>query len=324
MRFSKKIILISLMFCWAWCAASSARADTLDRIVAKVNDDIILYGDLQDQIKMLEKASNDPAFKDPDQRPRIEREVLKNMVRQRLTEQEVKRLKISVGKTDVDSAINDIKRENGFSDAQLEFVLSREGRSLSQLREKVRQELERSKLIEKVVKSKILITENQINERLRTQVGKGEMKEGRRLAMIYLPAPAKGVAGETEKIRKQAEKIHGQLKGGAAFDALAKEFSQGPGAREGGDIGFLAPEELSPEIEQATRGLAAGSFTDVVSTSSGFYILKVLEVRRETQVESELVLKEKIRRQLYLEEVNRKYEEWIKELESKSFIQVTL
>ena len=85
MSLRKLIVAISIWFLIGSSPFDIARAETLDRIVAVVNGDIILYGDLQEQMSRLEKVSGNPPIQDPAMRAKIEREVLDSMIRQRLT-----------------------------------------------------------------------------------------------------------------------------------------------------------------------------------------------------------------------------------------------
>ena len=134
----KLIVVISIWFLIGSFSFDIARAETLDRIVAVVNSEIILYGDLQEQMSRLEKVSGNPPIQDPAMRAKVEREVLDSMIRQRLTEQEAKRLKINVSNSELDLAIEAIKREHGFTDAQLQYMNSQEGQTMAQFRERIR------------------------------------------------------------------------------------------------------------------------------------------------------------------------------------------
>ena len=67
---------------------------------------------------------------------------------------------------------------------------------------------------------------------------------------------------------------------------MAKEYSKGPAAQEGGDLGYIAADELAPPIEAATRGLKPGETTDLIKTPSGYFIFKVVDIQREKQAAS--------------------------------------
>jgi parvulin-like peptidyl-prolyl isomerase len=115
-----------------------------------------------------------------------------------------------------------------------------------------------------------------------------------------------------------------KLKQGADFQAMAKQYSKGNTAKDGGDIGYMAPEELAPFIAKAIKDLKKGEVSDLVQGPGGYYIIKVLDVDTKKLSSSDPGTREKVRNYLYEQEVNRKFEEWVHGLEAKAFIQITL
>ncbi len=297
-------------------------ADTMDRIVATVNGDIILHSELKERVKLMERVTPELKTADFSKQTEIEREVLQQMVRERLAEDEVKRLKINVGSREVDEAIENIKHENKFSDAQLRYMIQQEGQTFEMFRDGIKKELERARLIERVLKSKTVITQDQIDAFLKSGQGDSS-KERRRIALIFLPEPEGGKGGSGD-MEKQAREILEKLKDGADFGKLARQFSKGPAAEDGGDIGLIGSDELSPPIAAATKGLKSNGVSDVIKGPGGFYIVKVLDVQKEKMDSADASSRDKARRQLFQNEINRKFEEWIKDLEGKAFIKISL
>lgn len=309
---------ISFVFIWMVLLSVGAQAEVVDWIVAMVNDDIILNSELERKVDQLENQQ--PAGQNMGgDRSELKQTVLRQIILERLSEQEAKRYKIAVSPGEVDRAIEEIKKENGFSDAQMEYVLSQEGQTLDQLKENIRREIIRSRLLERVLKSKTVITDEQIDAYLKEK-GPIETADRRRLGVIFLPTSTSG--GSSDESQKLARQIHSRLKEGEDFAKLAREYSKGPAAKEGGDIGYMASNELAPAIEKATRGLGPGKITDVVETAGGYYLLKVLDVEQKQEDPADPNVRERIRRKLFQEEINQKYENWIRELESKAFIQI--
>lgn len=300
----------------------ASAAETLDWIVAVVNNDVILNSELEERLDALKKASPQLASLEPKESEAFRREVLQQMIRERLTEQEVKRLQVSVSDADVTRAIEAIKAQNNLTDAQLEYLLSQEGQTMADFRDKIRRDMERSRLIERVLKSKTVITDEQVDQYLAREGISGE--ERRRLAVILLPLDENASPEEMEQVKARAEDIRRRALAGEDFARLAREHSKGPAAREGGDIGFISVRDMAPPLERATRDLSPGGISEVVRTPGGFYILKVIEVEREKADPSDANTKERVRRLLFEEEMNRKYEAWIRDLERRAFIEVHL
>lgn len=299
-------------------AASSAKM--VDGIVAVINDDIILYSELNQAWARLVRATPTLTNESPGKLAQYKRELLQQMVRHRLTSQEAKRLRISVSEQEVDRAIEGIKRENGMTDQQLEVVLGQEGQTLDQFREQVLKEIERSRLMDRIFQSKTVITDAQIDEYLRQHRASGN--DRRHLAVISLPITPGMSAEDVATLGAQAEDIQKRLQAGADFSKLARKYSKGPGAAEGGDIGFIASSDLAQPLEEATRNLAPGQTTRVLQSKGGFYILKLLEVETEGAGAADPNARERATRELMRLEINRKFEQWMKNLEERAYVQI--
>jgi len=315
-------IRISFMIVCLLAGFTPALADTLDRIVAVVNGEIILYSELKEQIRVLEKTSPELKTDDSTKRAQIEREILQQMIRDRLADEEIRRLKITVSSRDVDEAIESIKQENRFTDAQLDYMIQQQGQTRAQFRDGIKREIERSRLVDRVLKSKTIITQEQVDAYLKTD--SSSFTEKRRLAIIFIPYPEGADVRKTEEIDRQAQDVMNRLKGGADFSKVAREHSKGPAAQEGGDLGYIAASELAPPIAAATGRLKPNEMTDLIKTPSGYFILKVLDIQREKQGSVDPNAREKARRQLLQMEMNRKFMDWVRDLESRAFIQISL
>jgi len=105
---------------------------------------------------------------------------------------------------------------------------------------------------------------------------------------------------------------------------VAKQYSKGPAAEEGGDLGYMGVDELAPGIARGIRNLKSDQISDLVQGPGGYYILKVFGFDSKKVESSDPALREKVRKTLYEREVNRRFEEWVHYLESKAFIQISL
>ncbi len=335
------VLLLSLVTVWS----VKSFADSMDRIVAVVNGDIILYSELQERVRVVNMVSPESKSSDPARKAQLEKDLLQQMVREKLSEQEAKRMKIIVTKRDVDDAVEGMKQDNHVTDAQIEASLKQNGQKMEEFRESLRKDIERNRLIDRALKSKIVISEQQVDAFLRQSgaqlPAKSPLKspvpppdeaggkEKYRLGIIFIPDAGGSQAKESEK---QAKDILEKLSGGADFAKMAKDHSKGPAADEGGDVGFLAMEEITPALQKAVGGLGKGQLTGVTKGPNGYYIVKVLDIQKdrppapvtETRGTGEVSLREQARRQLYQQEMNRRFDEWVRDLESRSFIKISL
>jgi peptidyl-prolyl cis-trans isomerase SurA len=322
MRGGWKVLFAAALCLLIW--ADIAISDVIDRTVAVVNGEIILYSELQEQIKLMQKVVPEAKTDDPAKKAAIERDVLKQLIRQKLTEAEVKRLDIKISDREVDDSISEMKRESRLSDAQFEMQMKESGQTMARFRDGVKKELARNRLLERTLRSKTVISEQQVDAYLK-ESGRIEsagtvVTEKVQIGVILIPADASG-GGDADKT---ARDILAQLKGGADFRQLAKQYSKGPAAQEGGDIGYISADELAPPLANAIKGLKKGDVSDLVRGQGGYYILKLFESMKEKQSKTDPALRQKVRQQLYQQELNRKFEEWVRDLESKAFIQISL
>ncbi len=309
------LLVLGMLFC------SSASAETVDKIVANVNGDIILYSELRDRIKSLEKENPDIKTEDPARQKILEQEVLRLIIRDRLTDQEVKRLKINVSDKDVESAVEGVKRESQLTDSQFEYLLQQEGLTLVKFKENMKKRLERNRLVDRVLKSRTIITDDQVDKFLKSEDVPGP--DRRRLAVLFIPV-SESDSAKVAASEKKARDIHDKLKSGADFARTVREHSRGPAVQDGGDIGFIDAGELAKPVEIATRNLRVGEITEVIKTPGGFYIFKVLDLQSERVASTDPNAREKARRMLLQKELDRKFGEWIEELEGRAFIQISL
>ncbi|MGO9020542.1 MAG: peptidylprolyl isomerase [Syntrophobacteraceae bacterium] len=302
---------------------ATARAEMVDRIVANVNGEIILYSDLQNQVKTA--AQNMPMLDvtDPSKKAQIEHDILVQMIRQKLADMEAERLKVTVANPEVDLRVQQVLEQNHATMAQLEANLKAKGQTLDKFREQIKKDMERDRLVERVCKSKVVISDQQVEAFLRGEKGDAASTSQKvHLGLIILPVGDK--YAKPEEAEKTGREILEKLKGGADFQSLAKQYSKGPAAQEGGDLGYLATDELAPYIAQGIRNLKKDQVSGLVQGPGGYFIIKIFDIDTKKVSQSDPVLREKVRRTLYEQEVNRKFEEWVHDLESKAFIQISL
>jgi peptidyl-prolyl cis-trans isomerase SurA len=319
--FNKNAILTVFIAFAGFISFATARAEVVDRIVANVNGEIILYSDLQNQIKVLQKSMPMLDVSDPQKKMQIEHDILTQMIRQKLADAEAERLKIVVTNSEVDQRIQQIIQQTSM--AQLELNLKANAMTMEKFREQMKKEMERDRLVERVLKSKVVISDQQVEAFLRGENSQpASISQRVHLGLILLPVGDK--YGKPEEVEKTGREILDKLKGGADFKSVAKQYSKGPAAEEGGDLGYMGVDELAPGIARGIRNLKSDQISDLVQGPGGYYILKVFGFDSKKVESSDPALREKVRKTLYEREVNRRFEEWVHYLESKAFIQISL
>lgn len=302
--------------------AFSFAAETCNRVVAIVNNQVITLYELNKTIKeMTGYSAEELRVRSELQFMDARRQILYRLIDERIAEEKIKELGINVSDRQIDAAIERIKIDNHLTHEDLLARLQADGITYEKYRERIKAQIERATLIDHEVKSKIIITEADIAryyEQNRDQFGAGDRV---RLATIFLVRKNPNDPGEPEALKKRGEEILAKLRGGADFTELAKRFSEGPGADEGGDLGTFQWDQLDAEAKKVLEGIPAGGYSDLIMRPNGVQIIKVVE-KQEGKVRPLEEVRGAIYDILYRREVDNRYNEWIKGLRESSYTKI--
>jgi peptidyl-prolyl cis-trans isomerase C len=247
----------------------------LPDVVARVNGEAINKAELENAVKGLEGRAGGPV--PADQRDRVYRGVLDDMIAYRLLVQEVKARKIIVPESDIDAQIAQI-RSQFQTDAQFQQALTMQKMTLAAVRDDARSELGVGKLVETEIAGKIAVTPEAVTDFYQKNQDKFQQGARVRASHILIAVPETADAAAKQQAKTKAEAVLKDLKGGKDFAAAAKESSQDPGsAPSGGDLGFFEQGQMVPPFEQAAFALKPGAMSELVESPFGFHIIKVAE-----------------------------------------------
>ncbi len=256
--------------------------EVVDRIVAVVGDEVVLLSEVDEEL-YLAGVRGEVKLDDETQLARERAAILDELVEGKILLEEARRQGIRVERTDVDRAVEasiaDVRRRFDSEEAFL-AQLREEGLSLDQLRSsqraKVEEQLMVRQLVDRSVRSKVTVADQEVREyweQHKTEIPR--VPAGLSLSRIAIRFDESG-AVDSAAVRR-AEIVKGRLDKGEDFATLARVFSEGSGAEQGGEIGWLKREDLDPAIAEAVAELKAGQTTGVVVTGRGAQILKVEE-----------------------------------------------
>lgn len=307
-----RFLILTVIFCMnLFSGWQNVFSGELDRIVAVVNDELILYSDLRNKVKEIKERLN-PAASIPD--TELERQVLMQMVEDRLIRQAMKNLRINVDDQTLERAVEKIRKDKGLTEDQFVTALQKEGFTLEEFRKHVREELERVMLIEKVFQAKTIVTDADIDQYVKNNPQREVPMV--RLSVIFIPRNS-DISGE-DVLKK--------IRAGVDFYEVARKYSKGPNASEGGRVGWVNVGDLSGKLQDVVQGLSPGQISPILSSGAGDFIVKVEEKKVDRVVlnASDPEEREKIRRMLVQQEVEKKFKEWLKGLKEKAYIRVSL
>jgi peptidyl-prolyl cis-trans isomerase SurA len=311
----KKILVWFTGLCIFGSAAGvSANQEIVDRIVAVVNDDIITLSQLHKaahpHIKQVETSQRSKEAK-VQMIEAIEKEMLNAMIDRTLTKQEAARQQISVSDDEVHSAIENFKQQNGLDQETFEKGLEAEGISLEEYQERVREDIMQSLLINRAVRSRIIVSQADIEAYYRANPEKFRGEETYHLRNILTATDS------------DAQHVLAQLDQGLPFPEAARRFSTAPNAGDGGDLGVFDIDTFSDAIEAAVKPLKKGEYSRVISTNQGFQIIYVEEIL-DTGGKTLEQAREEIQNILYREQGEEKFSQWIETLKKNAHIRIML
>ena len=266
----------------------------------------------------------------------MQKELLQQMVEEKLLRQEAKKQNVVISKQDIQKGIDDVKKrfspDNDYKEYKDE--LAKQGYTEKGFENDIKEQLMVMKLIEKEVKEKVQPpTEDEIKKYYEDH--KADMKQEDQVKARHIlvrvddKADLKTQTAALKKIQEAQDKI----KKGADFAATAKEYSEDPGSKDnGGDLGFFTKETMVPEFSKAAFALKVGQVSDVVKTPFGYHLIKVEDTKpaKQLTLDDEVPLgngktvkvKEYLQNIVFQDKMEKKFEEWIKDLKSKAKIEI--
>lgn len=324
MKFYKGIVLI-LLGVILLCAP--VRAEVVDKIIAVVNDEIITLYEFNTAFEPYRK-NIEKTYKGTDKEAVIKqtREAfLQRLIDNILIEQEAKKsgAGIIVKDEEVMEVLQDVLAKQKLSMQEYLKNLVREGNSLDSVKKEIRGQMMRARILRREVKAKILVSDEEIGEYYNKNRQEYEGKETVRIKQILLLLPPDASKTIIAKVKNEAMQLHKRVMNGESFDLLALNYSQGPAAAQGGDVGFIGRGTIIPEVEAAAFSLPVGQVSEVIESSVGFHIIQVVD-KKGAGLKPIAAVREEIKTKIEDEKLDKKFDEWIASVRAKSHIEVKL
>jgi peptidyl-prolyl cis-trans isomerase SurA len=293
--------------------AAAARAETIERVVAKVNGQIITLSEFQNrQIAAAQAAHIDPAGVGQFLRQNNAR-ILQDAVDEILILQKAEDAGIKAPSQWIDEAIDDIKKDNKItSDEQMQDALAREGLTLAELRENIEHGIVRKIVMQRDVQPKIEASDSEVKAEYERVKAKEFTKPPTvSLQEILIPEDRGGLA--------LAQQVADKARAGEDFQQLARSYSSAPSRTNGGDLGQLAQGELAPALEKVAFALPVGSVSDPLAVEGGYRLIRVT-ARTAGSVTPFDAVKEQVRNKLMMSRFDKAYDEYMTDLRKDASI----
>jgi peptidyl-prolyl cis-trans isomerase SurA len=246
------------------------------RIAAVVNDEVISVYDLVSRLRMVLLSSNIPDS--PEARKKVEAQVLRGLVDEKLQLQEAKKQNVVATDDETNNALSQIEKQNNMQAGQLNGFLKSHGVDRSSLINQVTASIVWAKLVRRKAAETVEISDDEVDDAIR-RLKEHSNEPQTRVAEIFL---AVDNPSQDAEVRALAQKLTDQMKQGARFSAIAQQFSQSATAAVGGDMGWLRPDQLPPDIAAAVTPMKAGELSAPIRSGGGYYLLLVLDRRTGT------------------------------------------
>lgn len=293
----------------------------VDTIVAVVNEDIITAHELNKRLKQvftsIENAPLSPEEK-AQARSEVQGDMLEEMIREKLMDQEIKRYNISVSDAEVNDAINGIKSNNNFSDEQLREALALQGYSYDAYRDEIQRQILSSKLMNRQIRSRVVVTEADIERYFNEHQGDFLSSREYHVWNIFVRWTPGGDPREQNQAVNIIENLYLKLEAGESFKTLAAGSGQTYG---GGELGSYHLNEIAQDFRPIIAELGAGQYSRILpgnGMAQIFYVDKIDVAENQTLED----VRPEIEETLFRQGMEKRFDNWMQELRDQAHIEI--
>lgn len=270
-RLSRHVMSLMLFGVMLTATSTQLHAELNDEqqgIAAIVNDEIISTYDLLQRVKLVMVSSGIPSS--PENIARVQPQILRSLIDERLKMQEAKRTNISVSDEEIDKAITQIASRSNMTVTEVVGFLNKGGVEKSALVNQIKADLAWNKLVQQQFGGLVSVGDSDVDEVLR-RLQEESNQPRYKIAEILLTYDQ----GQETEVQAGATRLVEQMRQGAPFEAVARQFSQSASAANGGDIGWVHASELPNGVADVVKNMYPGTISDPIKTRNGLYIISL-------------------------------------------------
>jgi peptidyl-prolyl cis-trans isomerase SurA len=288
---------------------TAARAEVANRIVATIDGEPITAHELR---RYVRERGGDAAASS---------ELLDALITDKLLEKEIKVQGISARDEEIDRYIEEIQQRNGMDKERFARALGSQGMTLEAYRAKVKNEIEKAQLVNREIRQRVNVSPEEIGRYYDSHRDDYAIDERVKVRDIFFAVDGDDEADVT-RTRAKVLEVRELAVAGRDFGALAKQFSEGPGAEKGGELGTFAPGQMARELEEVAFALQPGRVSEPIRAGGGFHLLRVDErIAKGYRAIDEV--KDDIRERLYNEALEERFQNWLsRDLRERHHVEV--
>jgi parvulin-like peptidyl-prolyl isomerase len=280
----------------AGMASAVARGEVINRVVATIDGEpITAY-----QLRQYGEEHGRPP----------ETALLEVLITNTLLEKEIKAQGIDVSDEDVDRYVAEVRARNRMTEEEFSTALAAQGLDPEQYRKQVKSEIERARLVNMEIQQRVNVSPEEVQRHYEARLDQYEIAERVKVRDIVFPVDDPTDEAEVARVRARVEEVRARALDGDDFDELARQFSAGPGADTGGELGVFGRGEMEPALDEAAFALARGEVSEPVLARGAFHLLRVDErIAADHKPLDEV--QDEIRESLYNEALEERFQKWL-------------
>ena len=258
--------------------AATAAVEPLDRVIAVVDDDIVMASELRSRIAQVVARIRQQNMPVPPE-DMLRKRVLEQLIMESIQLQKADQAGIRASDNQLTETMTRIAQGNNMTLDEFQAALEQEGVSYAQAREQIRREMIISRYQQRRVEARVNIADSEVETYLRSAEGQSRTSEEYRLGHILVSVPDQPSQEQLAQAREKVQAIYQQIRAGADFQQLAITQSDAQTALEGGDLGWRPANQLPTLFAEVVPKLAVGEVSEPLQAGSGFHLVKLLDKR---------------------------------------------
>src|SRR5579885_272722 len=279
----KNVLLITIFTLMIFCGCSYAKpaGESLDQIVAIVNDDVVTKSELKHTLSMVKAQMAQERVSIPSDAV-LQKQVLNQLVNKKLQLQIAKQVGIRITDADLDRAVQNIATQNNMSVSDLYKRINLDGLSTADYRNEMRNQMTIQKLQQQEVASRIAVAPGEVDSFMRSKLWQNNTSKEYHLEDILIPLSDTPSTDEIEAARKHAKSVIAKLNQGQNFREVAQQESGSSNALKGGDLGWRKLAEIPSAFAEHVINMQKNEIAGPIQTANGFHILHLVAERSDT------------------------------------------
>jgi len=322
------LVLATAAPAWAQPAKGNQRTSpnagkkvALERVVAVVNDSIILQSELE--ARLVPVMAEAQQIQDPQERRRriakLSSQTLDEMVNEELIVQAADAAKVEVDSSEVQAALDEIKQQNNLDDAGLTQALASQGYTLSGYKADLRRQLLRLRAVNQLVAPKVTITDEDVRARYDQLQRRSDSVSAVYLSHILIKLPEHPTEQQLTEGKAVAAKAIERVNAGESFAEVAKAVS----ADQNVELGWFQRGSINPEWEQIVFSMQKGDVRGPIPGPEGLHVFYVSDVK-QSELKPFADMKDQLKNELRRRELDKQTATWVEELRKKAYIDIKL